>query len=448
MNRVISGLRLRFGYLRLVPWRFACCESVEGCREVMDQVRSRPLEDHDPLTQDVMRRIGGGHRSSGARGDMTPALQAEVDEIKMCPLDEGPGESYHRGTTHEHTRAPGATTWHPTQHNRLSQELARTRRWVSKHGDRGERILRYEWRNWKRLLQTKWHNRWMPTRDDQRQAFKKMYHEDDMAEEDWTAVVSRQEPVRPVVTDAATTRGQLEAEYLRAVFVPDHYYAVPRRTEHIGEDGQQEVGQEIASFQVVQVRGSHSRPHVMHTFQSADEPALFATCAVDVSPVMLVGLPDELGDFERHIEGVVARPAGIPTWVSADRLAAFDDVAFRMQTWERSEAVPEEPGAIVLSGAGRAKVPMPITDDNCPVISIVSFLQKKQGWVPVERTVVHTDLVSKEYDCREKGADEEILRILSLFAEVLSIDLKCAVATAGPFLSMLTVWHCSGAAPG
>ena len=69
---------------------------------------------------------------------------------------------------------------------------------------------------------------------------------------------------------------------MSAVLVRDHYYAVPERVESINEDGNQEVHYEMSPFQVVGVRGSHSRPHVMHTFESADEPALYASLAVEL----------------------------------------------------------------------------------------------------------------------------------------------------------------------
>ena len=54
-----SGLRMRCKYLKVVPWRFSRADTVEGAKETMRQVQSRPSEEHDVLTQWRMRRIRG-----------------------------------------------------------------------------------------------------------------------------------------------------------------------------------------------------------------------------------------------------------------------------------------------------------------------------------------------------------------------------------------------------
>jgi len=402
LNRKISGLKLRFGYLKLVPWSCSQCESVEGCREVMAQIRSRPLEDHDPLTRDTARRLGGDIDSRAQGGDLSPALAQEVAEINMSPLGEDPGEGYHRGSTHENTRAPASSTHHIVQNNRASQELERARSWVLKYGDRGRQVVRFEWRSWTRVLQTRWERRWIPKKLQRADALAQIYHESPKFEDDWTALIAPEEPARPVETEQADSRDQLESEYIAAVLRPDQYYAVPARVETINPEGQPVAQETKKTFQVVSLRGSHSRPHLMPTFRSADEPALYARCAVEVLPVDPVPRDGEHGDPMARLEGLVVHAAGDSYWTSAVNIAPFDDLAFRLETWRRPEGVVGSPGCTALRQVELAKPLVPITDDACPTISIVSFLQKKQGWVPVPHTVTHTDLVSKEYDSREK----------------------------------------------
>jgi len=234
INRTISGLKLRMGYIGVVPWRLGTAGTVAGALECLNQVRSKPLEEHDPLTQDFMRRLGGDLEQRSQGGDVTPALQDEIDRINLCPMDESSGEGYHRATTAEHTRALASSTHHLAQHNRSKLEMDRVRLFIEK-GEPGRRVVRYEWRCWKRLLQTQWRKRWDPTRDTAAEATKRIYHEDGKAEDDWTSIVRREDPVRPVVTEDPTTRSQLESEYVSAVLRPDNYFAVPERVENVGE---------------------------------------------------------------------------------------------------------------------------------------------------------------------------------------------------------------------
>ena len=76
----------------------------------------------------------------------------------------------------------------------------------------------------------------------------------------------------------------LAHEYLRAALDLDQYYVVPRHAEHIDEEGRSVSASCQFLFQVLSISGSHSRPHLMHTFQSPDEPANWASLAAEVFP--------------------------------------------------------------------------------------------------------------------------------------------------------------------
>ena len=68
LTRLAAGANLRFAYLRVVPWAFVHADTVLGAIEVLNQVRARPLEDHDAFTRRVMNMMGGDieTRSLGA----------------------------------------------------------------------------------------------------------------------------------------------------------------------------------------------------------------------------------------------------------------------------------------------------------------------------------------------------------------------------------------------
>jgi len=155
-----SEVRLRNKYLSRIPWAVSRADTVEGAKEFMKQLRSKDLEEHDPVTQWIARTHGGMIDARSRGEPCTEALQTLVDDYNLTKFDENVGEGYHRGASHELTRAPGSTTEHLKQDVRCDQETDRIERWTSAYGERGRQVVRFEWRNAKRLLQTEWANRW------------------------------------------------------------------------------------------------------------------------------------------------------------------------------------------------------------------------------------------------------------------------------------------------
>jgi len=123
----VSGLRMRCKYLRLVPWLFANGDTQEGAAECMRQVRARPLEEHDPVTQSTVRQFGGAMDRVAAGEEPTPEWLAEVELFNLACLDESCGEGYHRGTSQELSRAPASGNEHLKRANRFQQERLRVR---------------------------------------------------------------------------------------------------------------------------------------------------------------------------------------------------------------------------------------------------------------------------------------------------------------------------------
>ena len=158
--------------------------SVEKCIDIMKQVRRKPLEAHDPLTQDIMRRAGGDVERRSLGENVSDALQAEIDVFALLPLSEGPGEGIHRDHTHEKTRASASTSQHLKQDVRRQQEQNRIQTFRNAYGERGRQVMRYEWRNFKRIAQTEWRHRWEPRKLTNDTLYKHIYHEDLSAETD------------------------------------------------------------------------------------------------------------------------------------------------------------------------------------------------------------------------------------------------------------------------
>ena len=389
-----SGLKLRGKYLGLVPWACSRMDTVAGATEVMKQMRARPLEDHDPLTQMIARTLGGDIERRSQGEDASPAMVKQVAFMKLAKLNEGCGESYHRGTTVELHRAPAAKSDHLKQENRFKQEQQRVRSFLRRHGARARKIVRFEWRCWKRVLQTSWSKRWTPKKLDARQAFKRIYHDDAMANENWSLVVDPERPQRPVITEDNSGDVGLQTEYLGAVFERHGVYEVPQRSTDIGANGELEVNDDTEFFQVLRKRSSHSRPHLMPTFINADEPVLTAALAIEVQPLRRPAEAAGSADQPRDLHTERLYPNTDPYWINGRNIASFEDMAQNMFVW-RDVAQSEDAGVIVVSDKQRAKPQCHVLDENCPTLSVI-YQIRDEGWRgrPVT-TIVDTETCCK-----------------------------------------------------
>ena len=73
--------------------------------------------------------------------------------IQLSALDEGPGEGYHRTTTHEKSRACASAPQHLKQVGRDRGAYTNIEQFRNKYGARAEAVLRHDWRTWERALQ-------------------------------------------------------------------------------------------------------------------------------------------------------------------------------------------------------------------------------------------------------------------------------------------------------
>ena len=85
-----------------------------------------------------------------------------------------------------------------------------------------------------------------------------MYREDSKAEGNWGSIVERIAPRRPVVTEEAGYRQQMENEYVRTQLQEGGNYSLPRLRHQQDEDGTSRTVEEVTHFEVLQVQhGQH-----------------------------------------------------------------------------------------------------------------------------------------------------------------------------------------------
>jgi len=314
-------------------------------------------------------------------------LAEEVEIINIACLSEACGEGYHRGTNVEKRRAPASKSHHLKRNNRFTQENRRIRDFVRKHGGRGIDVVRFEWKRYKRILQTKWASRWTPALMKPEAVFDRIYHDDAKSQEDWGMVVTPEVPQRPVQTENNEGRAGCETEYLHSVFERHGIFGIPQRQEFIGEDGRQHVEQDMQIVQVLHTRGGHSRPHVMPTFENADMPYLTASLSLELQPMLRLPEADDVEDRPPQLDRCRLAFGMDSYWVSARELAPFDVLGHKMITWAKREPSETDEGVLVVSEKKRAKPSVYILHETCPTLCVVYALGQA-GWSGEPRTLV------------------------------------------------------------
>ena len=245
--RLVSELLiLRFSYLKVVPWSFCKADEPEGAAEFIRGATSRPSEQQDPLTNylhekhrkalmDLAQSIGGEPVIPD------PALVKEVLEVKETPLDESAGEGYHRSTNHTQKRASAAKSPYIKQSTRTKDNIKLLKSFL-RMGPQGKRVVRFEWRNWRRILQVNPRGLWRNKKLTADKVFKRVYRMDAMAECSWSADLVHAPgqgpaPARPE-TVADRLSEELHAEYMTCVLQPRQWYRISVPRACMGEDGQ------------------------------------------------------------------------------------------------------------------------------------------------------------------------------------------------------------------
>ena len=360
---------------------FATANTVKGALECVKQVLKRPLGDHDPKTRDFLQRVGNDLEARSRGEECTTALAKQVKVIKNSSLDETPGEGIHRGTNHEKTRAPSASSVHLKQKIRVKGVVKTLRGFCKQYGEPGQAVVRYEWEHYGRILQSCPRYRWRPKRMQLISLLKRVYREDAMAQEAWSAILSRVPLERPVEPEAAHAREPYEREYLQSVLRPGGRYCVDREVTGMTEAGTENTTTKRDYFQIVAVVNCKSRDHEMHTVFSADDVARTASLAMEVQVMDRWTLEGDVGD------GGVTRvyAEADPEWLVPHRIATFDDFVNRLWKFERVEPDPENSSCVLWSGCVRGKPDIPLMDARCPTAILLLNIQN-QGWYNKNRT--------------------------------------------------------------
>ena len=168
-----------------VPWIVARADNAVDARTAIDQLRSLPKLDllsqryRDTLLPSLQLVVDGGPVASD--------LSDEMSKLNNTPVEEGPGEGYHRATNCSLSRS--RVSRHPwlMASTRFKQNLEIGLRFCRRHGEAGKAVFRFEWRRYKRLLRGSMSRRYRPLNIKPAMFYRRLYRLDAQAAvEDWS----------------------------------------------------------------------------------------------------------------------------------------------------------------------------------------------------------------------------------------------------------------------
>ena len=83
-----TNIRNRNKYLGRPPWSFGRCKTRQGAADFLDMVKKYPLEQHDQVTQNLVRTFATDLEAFVAGADLGPSLEASIDVFLQAKLDE------------------------------------------------------------------------------------------------------------------------------------------------------------------------------------------------------------------------------------------------------------------------------------------------------------------------------------------------------------------------
>jgi len=392
LQKYRSQLKLRTKYFSVIPWLFVRADNPEAVVRILDQLEGTPDDRLDPFSLRWKRTMLPALRTVRDGGPPSPELALEIKMLKNARLDEGSGEGYHRRTNMVAQRGPNTCVQTMVQEVRHQEAHERINRTIEKFKREGRNIIRHEWRNWKRILQSDPRKAHRNVRLGAQATYDRVYRMDTRALDNWDLLLNPPKRDAPDDFDDGSADA-VQQEYLRAVFQPNAYMhmeprpaapaAAPPAADPPAAAAPADdplLHQELVEaepkrvFQVVAVHAGRNRPKLMPTILSVSDPVLHAPIALQVQ-WLSVREP-----FDRTTGRVVVYPDMEPVWTTHSNLGSFEDIAYRMYQYDKAEGDQDRAGCIVLSQRRTARPMIPLRDETCPALMILWHLQNN-GWV-------------------------------------------------------------------
>ena len=428
LHKQIVQVDQRFGYLSRLPHIIVRCDSVEGAKEFMLQLRAKPWREHEPLTRILAERVGGDIEKRSQGEDVTPALRRVIDTYCKTPFDESCGEGYHRGTHLEHSRAPHSTSAHLKQVNRFKTVLKKTEAFAEAHGERGAAVVRFEWRAWKRILQVDPRRRWYPMKIPAADAGARVYREDKRAQDNWEVICRRQAVSCPVIPEKVDGKEALRNEFLVSTLETNSFYSVSTPDPRMAAEGGAPVAQVASHFQLLEKSYGNRRPDYM----SVADPG--AAVALQAGLAFLVSFLQHRAPEGAGAGGVVPGAHHVyvdspPMWVRPHDICPSESWYKRLYKWA---AEPSDlPASILIRDSRLVYNRIPYADEHCPTIC-VAWKLNRLGWAAVQRACLHDRSDVASYDAYPAVKMKYYFQVLLSLG--VCLDLTSSIPSRQPVL--------------
>jgi hypothetical protein len=287
----------------------------------------------------------------------------------------------------------------------------------------GRRVINYEYKNYKRVLQSKFSKRWRGVNLGAKAFFRRLYRMDAQGREDFAPLIN--EPAAKPTP--ATTTQRMQSEYLQVVLRENTFYSVDlEQSTTNGPD----VGAIVPLrmfFNILGTRTSQQKPKLVDTYRSGEQ----------VSGLTLHMQPFDVWRTDAFDAIVSVFPEADAEWMHALDLAPFARLEHNLNSWD--DTVSAYAGCFELSNMKPAVPMLALTDQRCPTITIVGHLMAL-GWVPHDGLFTHVSATDLRFDGRKPSAQKNYLQVLVMLTDMLRGNPIHTIRAASSVLQITPSW--------
>eukprot|EP00928_Gymnodinium_smaydae_P029406 TRINITY_DN22159_c0_g2_i2.p1 TRINITY_DN22159_c0_g2~~TRINITY_DN22159_c0_g2_i2.p1 ORF type:complete len:633 (-),score=31.49 TRINITY_DN22159_c0_g2_i2:786-2684(-) len=253
-------------WVYLVPWRMATADTPAGADSWAQQLRAARDDTLDPISLKHKHTLLPCLDCVASGGEMSLALAAEVRAFQNSPLDEGPGESFHRLTNLTKTRSAASKRPWLLASTREKQNIALCNKYIREYGQQGRLVFKFEWRNWKRILQGRWARRFISRRVDTQKFLAQVYRLDSQGEDDWSSVIQGSSKRPSAKSDL---NASLQYDYVKHVLRDRAFYSVQIvRADDSGAADPAAENVQTSYIQILDIATPQKRPKLVPTHET------------------------------------------------------------------------------------------------------------------------------------------------------------------------------------
>ena len=374
--------------------------------------------------------LGSPSLTARGRGEpVRPELADEILCLEKIPIEESPGEGYHRQSHMTLERAQASSAPWVMASVRHKQSLDLNKLLISSYGENGANVFRYEWRKFKRVLQPTSKHRWRGVRMTDAIFYNNLYRLDPTADDDnWDkAFAGSGSGPGPRPPDNATTA--VKVQYLQHVYKDKAYYSYPLTRTEVGGDGQPSETVDAVYFQVLAVISSQGRAQRVASAHETEDVLSTARVALCLQYL-------ETWEAAHGEDCVTAFFDTDPTYINILDVLPFADVVRGLRQWD--VVVSNTKDCYDLSNPRRTHLQFDALGNVVPVCVPLARL-RALGWVHGTTKMVHTKDNPREIGMRSTAS--KLLYFQTLLQIPALLDTSPSIHSAEPQAYSALVLH-------